>query len=105
MLTLTEIAQAICERQKTAPIAGMTIREFAGSGRTLRIRSSILDEVVAFAADNADISGLLPDTVVYSASELFELCRPGDAVDSELLRLIHSTKKVFIDARIISDNS
>lgn len=71
---------------------GMTIREFAMSGKVIRIRSEVLGCDVVFAADNADpqkagAAGL----PIYWARELRELI----GVEPRHLQLIHETKSVF----------
>lgn len=84
----------------SAPLAPIptTLAEFAKSGRQLTIWSDVLNEIVIFAADNADVYNPR-GRVVYRAAELAPL--PGIGPDA--LRLIHEAKKEF-GAPIEADN-
>lgn len=73
---------------------GMTIKGFARSGRTIRIRSAILGEDVLLAADNAVVDRT--DLIVYRAQELRYLTKDTP----EDLRLYHEVKRHFLDVTV-----
>ena len=43
------------ERPSVAEVAGMSLERFARAGLVVKVRSTLLDEVVLFASDNADL--------------------------------------------------
>jgi hypothetical protein len=99
MLSVLEIARAVYQRNKTKPAAAMTIREFATSGRVVRIRSTVLDCDVLLAADNADPAVVAAkDLPVYWAREFRQLI----GTEPDELRLIHEVKVAF-DGELVSD--
>ena len=62
------------ERPSAAEVAGMSLERFAGAGLVVKVRSTLFDEVVLFASDNAKI----PQDErrpVYRASDLGRLLR------------------------------
>lgn len=69
----------------------MRLDEFARSGRVVSLWSDVLEETVVFAGDEADLTGVPPQTVVYRAQELAALV----SVTPRHLRSIHSAKRVF----------
>lgn len=57
-----------------AEVAGMSLERFARAGLVVRVRSSLLDEVVLFASDNARVA--TDETrPVYRAADLDRLLR------------------------------
>lgn len=73
-----------------ADICSMPLEEFANARLVVAVRSSVLNEVVVFASDNATID---PGErrVVYRANELEQLLHLGEAH----LRSVHRIKKLF----------
>jgi hypothetical protein len=62
------------ERPSVAEVAGMSLERFARAGLVVKVRSTLLDEVVLFASDNAE----LPSNErcpVYRAADLRRLLR------------------------------
>jgi hypothetical protein len=62
------------ESPSVAEVAGMSLERFARAGLVVKVRSTLLDEVVLFASDNAD----LPKDErrqVYRAADLRRLLR------------------------------
>ena len=89
---LLELAKRSVKHEPAASTAsyttgGVTLADFATSGRVLTIRSAILGCDVLFAADNALVHNPR-NLVVYRASELTLL----GGYDSEALRLLHEIK-------------
>jgi hypothetical protein len=66
------------ERPTVAEVAGMSLERFARAGLVVKVRSSLLDEVVLFASDNAKLANDERRTV-YRAADLRRLLR-GRAV-------------------------
>jgi hypothetical protein len=85
------------QRDQVAPasavtLSKMTIREFATSGRTLRIQSEVLGCDVILAADNADVSVTGSSGLPVFRAREFKHLRD---VNPEQLRLIHAAKVEF----------
>ena len=62
------------ESPSVSEVAGMSLERFARAGLVVKVRSTLLDEVVLFASDNAE----LPRDerrLVYRAAELRRLLR------------------------------
>ena len=62
------------ERPTVAEVAGMSLERFARAGLVVRVRSTLLDETVVFASDNARV----PPTErrpIYRAADLDRLLR------------------------------
>jgi hypothetical protein len=76
-------------------IEDMPLSQFAGSGLVRKIHSRVLDEVVLFAADNAEIC-VANSLVVYRAKELRKLV----GMPPDQLRAVHAVKKV-LDGEVI----
>lgn len=74
--------------------AGMTLAQFAQSGRALRIYSNVLGEEIIFAADNAYVSVAEPRTV-YRPRELAVIWGEDGGISAEGLRLLHEVKARF----------
>lgn len=62
------------ERPSVAEVAGMSLERFANAGLVVKVRSTLFDEVVLFASDNAEVR---PDEKrpVYRAADLGRLLR------------------------------
>jgi len=95
------IATACIEQSRTIPpaIPEMLLSEFARAGDWARVHSEILNEEIAFAADNADVHAIPEGTMVYCAAELARL----NGVEPEQLKSIHRVKKVF-DGEVVERN-
>ncbi len=100
-------AQAAAEPTDLSPksprTSGMTLAQFAGSGRALRIYSDVLGEEVIFAADNARLA---PEEArpVYRARELAVIWSEDGSISADGLRLLHEVKVRFA-AEVTSDIS
>lgn len=101
MTNLLGLAQSVKfdrkEPAETERLAGMTLANFAGSGRVLRVYSDVLQEEVLIAADNA---ALPPGErrAVYRASELPELLD----ITPEGLRFLHRVKTTFPGSTLVA---
>ena len=73
------------------PTGSLRLSEFATSARVLRIRSAVVGTDVYFAADNADISAVPPEAVIFWPDELAHITEAGP----EFLRLLWQTKCTF----------
>jgi hypothetical protein len=62
------------ERPSVAEVAGMSLERFARAGLVVKVRSTLLDEVVLFASDNAELSSD-EQRPVYRAADLRRLLR------------------------------
>ncbi len=70
-------------------IESMTLAQFGGSNRELRVNSTVLGEQVVFVSD--DYARKADDPPTYTATELLMLVDGGDV----LLRAVHAAKKNF----------
>jgi hypothetical protein len=62
------------DRPTVAEVAGMSLERFARAGLVVKVRSTLFDEVVLFASDNAEVpSG--ERRPVYRAADLDRLLR------------------------------
>ena len=52
---LSETEQRERESPSVAEVAGMSLERFARAGLVVKVRSTLLDEVVLFASDNAEL--------------------------------------------------
>ncbi len=66
----------------------MRLSEFSLSKGYITVESTLLDDIVVFAADNAVVA---TEHVVYRASELYWVCDVSD----EVLLATHKVKKGF----------
>jgi hypothetical protein len=62
------------ERPSVAEVAGMSLERFARAGLVVKVRSTLLDEVVLFASDNANLAAE-ERRPVYRAADLRRLLR------------------------------
>jgi hypothetical protein len=62
------------EGPSVAEVAGMSLERFARAGLVLKVRSSLFDEVVVFASDNAQVPNG-ERRAVYRAADLDRLLR------------------------------
>ncbi|HEX2466161.1 MAG TPA: hypothetical protein VHR17_16175 [Thermoanaerobaculia bacterium] len=56
-MAVEELLAATARRESpsVAEVAGMTLERFARAGLVVKVRSTLLDEVVLFASDNAEL--------------------------------------------------
>src|SRR5215510_7137350 len=75
-LAVAELLPEIEHRESpsVAEVAGMSLERFARAGLVVKVRSSLLDEVVLFASDNARLAKDERRTV-YRAADLDRLLR------------------------------
>jgi hypothetical protein len=66
------------ERPTVAEVAGMSLERFARAGLIVRVRSTLLDEDVVFASDNARVPAS-ERRPVYRATDLRRLLRGRNA--------------------------
>ena len=62
------------ERPSVAEVAGMSLERFARAGLVVKVRSTLFDEVVLFASDNAEVRAD-EKRPVYRAADLGRLLR------------------------------
>ncbi len=88
---------------KSPKTSGVTLAQFAGSGRVVVIYSDVLGEEVVFAADNAPVSVAEPRPV-YRARELAVIWGEDGSISADGLRLLHEVKTRFA-SEVTSDIS
>ena len=74
--TVAELLPEIEDRERptVAEVAGMSLERFARAGLVVKVRSTLLDEVVLFASDNARLAKDERRTV-YRAADLGRILR------------------------------
>ena len=72
-------------------LGGLRLSEFATSARVIRIRSAVIGADVYFAADNADISAVPPEAVIFWPDELADITADGP----DYLLLLWEVKQSF----------
>jgi hypothetical protein len=57
-MAVEELLSGIEQRESpsVSEVAGMSLERFARAGLVVKVRSTLLDEVVLFASDNAELS-------------------------------------------------
>ncbi len=94
VVKVSEAQEAV--KPVSTQLDGMTVADFAASGRVLRVYSDVLLEEVLIAADNAALAPGERRTV-YQASELPALLD----ITPEGLRLLHRVKAAFPGATLL----